>query len=56
MTSSTDTPQAAGQPPAGPEALRQRALAALLAARERTALLTDCVEGPDLTAQHSPAD
>ncbi|MEU0638241.1 ergothioneine biosynthesis protein EgtB [Streptomyces albidoflavus] len=54
MTSSTDTPQAAGQPPAGPEALRQRALAALLAARERTALLTDCVEGPDLTAQHSP--
>ncbi|WP_380789999.1 ergothioneine biosynthesis protein EgtB [Streptomyces albidoflavus] len=54
MTSSTDTPQAAGRPPAGPEALRQRALAALLAARERTALLTDCVEGPDLTAQHSP--
>ncbi|WDV34573.1 ergothioneine biosynthesis protein EgtB [Streptomyces sp. AD16] len=34
--------------------MRQRALAALLAARERTALLTDCVEGPDLTAQHSP--
>ena len=23
-------------------------------ARERTALLTDCVEDPELTAQHSP--
>ncbi|GGX87381.1 ergothioneine biosynthesis protein EgtB [Streptomyces minutiscleroticus] len=37
-----------------PEALRRRALAALTAARERTALLTDCVDGPELTAQHSP--
>ncbi|MEU1055950.1 ergothioneine biosynthesis protein EgtB [Streptomyces sp. NPDC005876] len=36
------------------EALRERALATLVTARERTALLTDCVEGPDLTAQHSP--
>ncbi|MFD6622644.1 MULTISPECIES: ergothioneine biosynthesis protein EgtB [Streptomyces] len=53
-TSSTGTPRTAGQPPPGPEALRERALAALLAARERTALLTDCVEGPELTAQHSP--
>ncbi|MEU6678458.1 ergothioneine biosynthesis protein EgtB [Streptomyces sp. NPDC046925] len=37
-----------------PDALRQRALAALLAARERTSLLTTCVEEPELTAQHSP--
>ncbi|MFF3483170.1 ergothioneine biosynthesis protein EgtB [Streptomyces sp. NPDC002701] len=37
-----------------PEALRKRALTALLTARERTALLTSCVEDPDLTAQHSP--
>lgn len=37
-----------------PESLRSRALEALLTARARTALLTDCVEGPDLTAQHSP--
>lgn len=29
---------------AGPEALRRRAVAALTAARERTALLTSCVE------------
>jgi iron(II)-dependent oxidoreductase len=38
----------------GPETLRERALASLVRARERTALLTDCVDGPDLTAQHSP--
>lgn len=37
-----------------PEALRQRALAALLVARERTALLTDSVDDGELTAQHSP--
>ncbi|MFE3516677.1 ergothioneine biosynthesis protein EgtB [Streptomyces sp. NPDC059166] len=37
-----------------PEALRVRALSALLAARERTALLTDSVDDHDLTAQHSP--
>ena len=35
-------------------ALRERALATLLTARERTTLLTSCVEGPDLTAQVSP--
>ncbi|WP_320777752.1 ergothioneine biosynthesis protein EgtB [Streptomyces sp. CRN 30] len=39
---------------ADPEALRERALDALLAARARTALLTSCVEDPELTAQHSP--
>ncbi|MEU8953370.1 ergothioneine biosynthesis protein EgtB [Streptomyces sp. NPDC048518] len=37
-----------------PEALRERALAALLAARDRTTLLTSCVEESELTAQHSP--
>ncbi|MGG8408689.1 ergothioneine biosynthesis protein EgtB [Streptomyces sp. 12297] len=37
-----------------PEALRERALAALSAARARTAALTDCVGERDLTAQHSP--
>ncbi|WP_371525829.1 ergothioneine biosynthesis protein EgtB [Streptomyces sp. NBC_01283] len=37
-----------------PDALRQRALTALLTARDRTSLLTTCVEEPELTAQHSP--
>ncbi|TJZ57074.1 ergothioneine biosynthesis protein EgtB [Streptomyces piniterrae] len=37
-----------------PEALRERAASALLAARDRTRLLTTCVEEPDLVAQHSP--
>lgn len=37
-----------------PELLRERAASALLAARDRTRLLTTCVEGPDLVAQHSP--
>ncbi|MER5972581.1 ergothioneine biosynthesis protein EgtB [Streptomyces sp. NPDC002055] len=41
-------------PVVGAEALRQRAVDALRTARERTALLTTCVEDPDLTAQHSP--
>ncbi|MFJ1843450.1 ergothioneine biosynthesis protein EgtB [Streptomyces sp. NPDC088146] len=45
--------------PAGPdeadtEALRQRALDALLTARERTALLTGSVDDHELTVQHSP--
>ncbi|WP_399893229.1 ergothioneine biosynthesis protein EgtB [Streptomyces sp. BBFR51] len=34
--------------------LRERALATLVTARERTTLLTSCVEGPDLTGQVSP--
>ncbi|MFJ1896297.1 MULTISPECIES: ergothioneine biosynthesis protein EgtB [unclassified Streptomyces] len=43
----------------GPEALdaevlRERAVAALLTARERTTLLTDSVDDHELTAQHSP--
>ncbi|MFI1438772.1 ergothioneine biosynthesis protein EgtB [Streptomyces fructofermentans] len=37
-----------------PEALRKRALTALTSARDRTALLTSCVEDSELTAQHSP--
>ncbi|MGW8401783.1 DinB family protein, partial [Streptomyces lydicus] len=37
-----------------PELLRERAASALLAARDRTHLLTTCVEHPDLVAQHSP--
>ncbi|MFF7753995.1 ergothioneine biosynthesis protein EgtB [Streptomyces sp. NPDC007971] len=41
-------------PEADTEALRERALASLTAARTRTTLLTGCVEDPDLTAQHSP--
>ncbi|MGW7055291.1 ergothioneine biosynthesis protein EgtB [Streptomyces sp. NPDC054887] len=37
-----------------PESLRTRAVDALLRARERTAVLTDCVDDDELTAQHSP--
>lgn len=40
--------------PTDPESLRERALDALTTARDRTALLTSCVEEPELTAQHSP--
>lgn len=36
------------------EALRERAAAALITARDRTTLLTGCVDEPELTAQHSP--
>jgi iron(II)-dependent oxidoreductase len=36
------------------ETLRERALTTLVTARERTTLLTSCVEEPDLTAQISP--
>ncbi|MEU3758960.1 ergothioneine biosynthesis protein EgtB [Streptomyces albogriseolus] len=36
------------------ETLRERAVASLVVARDRTTLLTSCVEDPDLTAQHSP--
>ncbi|MFJ5547877.1 ergothioneine biosynthesis protein EgtB [Streptomyces sp. NPDC093225] len=37
-----------------PQDLREQALTALTAARQRTAGLTDCVDADDLTAQHSP--
>lgn len=41
-------------PEIGAEALREHVLASLTTARDRTTLLTSCVEEPDLTAQHSP--
>ncbi|MCX5402169.1 ergothioneine biosynthesis protein EgtB [Streptomyces sp. NBC_00102] len=41
-------------PESDAEDLRNRALTALLAARVRTAVLTDSVEDGELTAQHSP--
>ncbi|MFF3561698.1 ergothioneine biosynthesis protein EgtB [Streptomyces sp. NPDC002574] len=41
-------------PALDPEALRRRALDALVTARERTHGLTDCVDEHELTAQHSP--
>ncbi|MFG2726078.1 ergothioneine biosynthesis protein EgtB [Streptomyces canus] len=37
-----------------PETVRERAVTTLVTARDRTTLLTSCVEDPDLTAQHSP--
>jgi iron(II)-dependent oxidoreductase len=40
--------------PIDPEILRKRALDALTTARDRTALLTTCVDEHELTAQHSP--
>lgn len=36
------------------EALRRRALDALLTARDRTRALTTCVDDHELAAQHSP--
>ncbi|MGW0424206.1 ergothioneine biosynthesis protein EgtB [Streptomyces sp. NPDC003015] len=39
---------------ADPETFRERAVTTLVTARDRTTLLTSCVEDPDLTAQHSP--
>ncbi|MFF4836184.1 ergothioneine biosynthesis protein EgtB [Streptomyces sp. NPDC001315] len=42
------------EPALDAETLRERALTSLITARERTTLLTDCVDEPDLTAQHSP--
>ncbi|MFG2544902.1 ergothioneine biosynthesis protein EgtB [Streptomyces sp. NPDC048594] len=50
MDTATDT---AADPGDG-DALRGRALSALVRARARTTLLTSCVEGPDLTGQVSP--
>ncbi|MFF3256862.1 ergothioneine biosynthesis protein EgtB [Actinacidiphila glaucinigra] len=41
-------------PALDPEALRRRALDALTTARERTRVLTTCVDDRELTAQHSP--
>lgn len=47
-------PETTGAELTDPQALRQRALAALTTARARTATLTSCVDDHDLTAQHSP--
>ncbi|MFE0440965.1 ergothioneine biosynthesis protein EgtB [Streptomyces nigra] len=44
----------AAEPAFDVETLREQALRALVTARERTTLLTSCVEGPDLTGQVSP--
>ncbi|ARZ66471.1 ergothioneine biosynthesis protein EgtB [Streptomyces sp. HU2014] len=41
-------------PESDPAALRRRAADALRTARARTHALTGCVDGPELTAQHSP--
>ncbi|MFK4100354.1 ergothioneine biosynthesis protein EgtB [Streptomyces sp. NPDC019531] len=41
-------------PSVDPETFRERAVSTLVTARDRTTLLTGCVEDPDLTAQHSP--
>ena len=38
----------------GTDALRTEIAAALIAARDRTSALTDCVDEPDLIRQHSP--
>ncbi|MFE0811491.1 ergothioneine biosynthesis protein EgtB [Streptomyces sp. NPDC058794] len=51
MDTATDT---TAVPPVDAETLRERALDTLVTARDRTTLLTSCVEGPDLTAQVSP--
>ncbi|GAA1189680.1 ergothioneine biosynthesis protein EgtB [Streptomyces hebeiensis] len=48
----TAAPAEAGDGTAG--TLRLRAVESLTAARDRTALLTSCVDDHDLTAQHSP--
>ncbi|MFG2595661.1 ergothioneine biosynthesis protein EgtB [Streptomyces sp. NPDC048462] len=59
MTDSPATSPAGPQRPDAPgaldpEVLRERAVAALLTARERTTLLTDSVDDNELIAQHSP--
>lgn len=59
MTDSPATSPAGPQRPDAPDALdpevlRERAVAALLTARERTTLLTDSVDDNELVAQHSP--
>jgi iron(II)-dependent oxidoreductase len=57
MTSTRETPPAEvtpGSPEHGTEALREVIGSSLLAARERTRLLTECVDDDDLVRQHSP--
>jgi iron(II)-dependent oxidoreductase len=47
-------PAPSAEPAPDADTLRTRVLTSLTTARERTTLLTSCVEEPDLTAQHSP--
>ncbi|MET9951810.1 ergothioneine biosynthesis protein EgtB [Streptomyces sp. NPDC006339] len=56
MTAPETAPGAAPPDEGTPDeaALRSRAVEALTTARERTALLTSCVDEDELTAQHSP--
>lgn len=54
LSSETPTPGTPALETLPPEALRETIAAELLAARARTAALTDCVGDHDLTAQHSP--
>ncbi|MFF2655839.1 ergothioneine biosynthesis protein EgtB [Kitasatospora sp. NPDC058032] len=50
----TVSPDSVSPDSVSPEVLREAIAVELLAARARTAALTDCVEDHDLTAQHSP--
>ncbi|MBO0786369.1 MAG: ergothioneine biosynthesis protein EgtB [Actinobacteria bacterium] len=58
MTSTHQSPGASAATPdvvgRGAEALREAIARSLLSARERTRLLTECVEDGDLVRQHSP--
>ena len=58
MTASHDTPTSSATTPAETlvtaESLRAELAAALIAARDRTVSLTDCVDEDDLIRQHSP--
>ncbi|MFF0163580.1 ergothioneine biosynthesis protein EgtB [Streptomyces sp. NPDC005263] len=54
MTDAAIDTDTAGSASLDAETFRDRALNTLVTARERTTLLTSCVEEPDLTAQHSP--
>ncbi|GHF08513.1 hercynine oxygenase [Streptomyces spiralis] len=53
-TALDSAPESASGRESDPETLRERVLGSLTTARDRTTLLTTCVEEPDLTAQHSP--
>ncbi|MGV9350714.1 ergothioneine biosynthesis protein EgtB [Streptomyces spiralis] len=53
-TTLDSAPESASGRESDPETLRERVLGSLTTARDRTTLLTTCVEEPDLTAQHSP--
>ncbi|WP_030183698.1 ergothioneine biosynthesis protein EgtB [Streptomyces sp. NRRL S-813] len=53
-TAIDSAPESASGRESDPETLRERVLGSLTTARDRTTLLTTCVEEPDLTAQHSP--